>query len=359
MSLTIKKITLLATILLLSLSSCRDGEIINVDGSGEEALKGNSEVATLMQRTATNDGSKDNILDRANCFNLSFPVTVFANGLEITVRSEADLDLVEDIFDALDDDDDEIVLQFPVIIVLSDHSKITINNYDELDKYLDECPGENEFDDDIECIDFVYPINATIFNMNTELTNNITITNDVEMYHFIEDLDDDDVVNMSFPISVVLSDGTMVSIDSLLELEMVIDSAEDDCDEDDDYDYNDDDCLACTTAELIDIFSDCSDWIVNKLEINGDGFEDNFDDFVFTFQSDGTIIVMENINIIIGTWSTTGSGENITVTLNIPGFPEFNKDWILHEIDGDDDEKDVDLRLGDDRLVWESNSCSF
>ena len=359
MSFTIKKISLIVSILLISLASCRDAAIIDVDSTGEPALKANSAVATLMQRTATNDGSKDNILDRANCFNLSFPVTVFANGLEIIVSSEADLDLVEDIFDALDDDDDEIVLQFPVTIVLTDFSKIEINNYDELDKYLDDCQGENEFDDDIECLDFVYPINATIFNTNTELTNNITITNDEDMYHFIEDLDDDDVVNMSFPISVILSDGMVLSIASLSELEMVIDSAKDDCDEDDDYDYNDDDCLTCTTDELIDIFSDCSDWIVNKLEINGNNIEDNFDDFVFTFLSDGTVTILENSNIIAGTWSTTGSGENIIVTLNILGFPEFNKDWNLHEIDGDDDERDIDLRSGNDRLIFESNSCSF
>lgn len=198
MSFLIKKLSLLLTVLLISLFSCRDAEIIDVDGSGDPALKANSEVATLMQRTSKNDGSNDNILDNANCFNLKFPVTVFANGLEIIVNSEADLDLVEDIFDELDDDSDEIVLNFPVIIVFSDFTEVMINNYDELDKYLDDCQGENEYDDDIECLDFVYPINAIIFNTNTELTNNITISNDEAMYHFIEDLDDDDVVTISF-----------------------------------------------------------------------------------------------------------------------------------------------------------------
>ena len=355
MSFSIKKLSLLVTVLLISLSSCRDGEIIDVDGSGESALKANSEVATLMQRTSSNDGSNDNILDNANCFNLKFPVTVFANGLEITVNSEADLDLVEDVFDELDDDSDEIVLNFPVIIVLSDFTEVMINNYDELDKYLDDCQGENEFDDDIECLDFVYPINAIIFNTNTELTNNITISNDEAMYHFIEDLDDDDVVTISFPISVVLSDGTMVSIDSLLELEMVIDSAKDDCDEDDDYDYNDDDCITCTAQLVENIFSTCNSWIVDKLEINDNDLEDLYVAFSFNFSNDGTITVQENANIFNGTWSTSGSGMNMVVVIDIPLLPDFNATWNLHEIHSTTTEDKVDLRLpNDNRLRFES-----
>ena len=354
MSFSIKKLSLLVTVLLISLSSCRNAEIIDVDGSGESALKANSEVASLMQRTSTNDGSKDNILDRANCFNLKFPVTVFANGLEIIINSEADLDKVEDIFDELDDDSDEIVFKFPITIILSDFTEEKIKNYDELDKFLDECNGENEYDDDIECLDFVYPINATIFNTNTELTNNITISSDEAMYHFIEDLDDDDVVTISFPISVVLSDGTVISIGSLMELEMVIEGAEDDCDEDDDYDYNDDDCLACTPQLVENIFSTCSSWIVDKLEINDNDLEDLYEDFRFNFLGDGTIIVLENANIFNGTWSTSGSGMNMVVVIDIPLLPDFNATWNLHEI-STVTEDEVDLRLPNkNRLRFES-----
>lgn len=355
MSFSIKKLSLLLTVLLISLSSCRDAEIIDVDGSGDQALKANSEVATLMQRTSKNDGSNDNILDNANCFNLKFPVTVIANGQMITVTNEDDLDKVEDIFDALDDDTDEIMLNFPITIILSDFTEVIINNEDELDKYLDDCQGENEYDDDIECLDFVYPISGVVFNTDTELTTNITINNDMEMYFFIEDLDDDDVVSINFPISVILADGTTVNIASLSDLEIVIEGAEDDCDEDDDYDYNDDDCLACTPQLVENIFSTCNSWIVDKLEINDNVLEDLYVAFSFNFSNDGTITVQENANIFNGTWSTSGSGMNMVVVINIPLLPDFNASWNLHEIHSTATEDKVDLRLpNDNRLRFES-----
>ena len=355
MSFSIKKLSLFVSVLLISLSSCRDASIIDVDETGESALKANSEVATLMQRTSKNDGSNDNILDNANCFSLKFPVTVFANGLEIIVNSEADLDKVEDIFDDLDDDSDEIVFKFPITIILSDFTEEEINNYNELDKFLDECNGENEYDDDIECLDFVYPISGVVFNTDTELTTNITINNDMEMYFFIEDLDDDDVVSINFPISVILADGTTVSIDSLSDLEMVIEGAEDDCDEDDDYDYNDDDCLACTPQLVENIFSTCNSWIVDKLEINDNDLEDLYVAFSFNFSNDGTISVQENANIFSGTWSTSGSGINMVVVIDIPLLPDFNASWNLHEIHSTATEDKVDLRLpNDNRLRFES-----
>ena len=51
-----------------------------------------------MQRVAINDGSVDNILDRANCFTIKYPVTVNANSEDVTVNNEAELNDVEAMF---------------------------------------------------------------------------------------------------------------------------------------------------------------------------------------------------------------------------------------------------------------------
>ena len=50
--------------------------------------------------------------------------------------------------------------------------KLQINSLDELEDYADDCNDENEDDDDIECMDFVYPITASVFNSNNELDFN-------------------------------------------------------------------------------------------------------------------------------------------------------------------------------------------
>ena len=164
------KIALLFSFVLLVLStSCRTEETEFIQAPPEETLVPNSVVASLMAQTTLNDGSNDNIIDNANCFNIQLPVTVIVNGTEIIVNSEDDYEDIEDIFEEFDDDSDALEIIFPITIVLSDFTEIVINNYTEFYNYSNTCNGENEYDDDIECLDFVYPISASIYNSNNEI----------------------------------------------------------------------------------------------------------------------------------------------------------------------------------------------
>ncbi|MBT8291051.1 MAG: hypothetical protein KJO93_09445 [Muriicola sp.] len=353
----LKLLTVLMFVPLL-LTSCREEESVLIEGPQEEVLKANSVVANLMQRTAMNDGSDDNIVDQANCFSLEFPFTVVVNGMDITVNSEEDLDTVEDILDEFDDDDDTIEIEFPITIILSDFSEVEINSVEEFENYADDCVGENEFDDDIECVDIAYPITFSVFDTNNELIDTITISSDQDLYFFLEELDEDLIVNVEFPITLVLSDGTEVSVANLDQLEDVIDDAEDDCDEDDDYDYNDDDCDNCTTEQLSDFITGCDSWYVKDFERNDMDLDEQYLGYTFTFLSDGTLTADTSMESFLGTWSASGSANAITVTINIPDLPDFNGDWMLHELDQEGDELEVDLRLpNDDELEFRS-SCN-
>ncbi|MFD2564317.1 hypothetical protein [Aquimarina rubra] len=337
------------------LFSCRSEEREFEQAPEEEVLEANSQIANLMQRTSMNDGSLDNILDRSNCFSIQFPVTVTANGLEIIITNEDGLDTVEDIFDELEDDDDTITFSFPIVIILSDFTEVTINNNTELESFSGDCNGEDEEDDDIECIDFQYPITASLFNTNNDLIGDVTITSDNELYDFIDDLEDNIIVNVDFPITVILSDGSTVEINNLIELENVIEDAEDDCDEDDDYDFDDDDCNDCSTDQLSTILTTCTNWIVDKLERNDMDLEDQYSQYVFNFATDGTLTAVSSSDNFSGTWESNGTGNSIVVTVDIPDLVDFNNNWILHEIEQYTNETKVDLRLGDDRLRFESD----
>ncbi len=334
--------------------SCRQEEFEYFPPLDQETLA-NSTLADLLERTALNDGSIDNIIDRSNCFTVQLPVTVNVNGYDILVGSEEDYATIEGIFDEFDDDTDILLISFPISIVFSDFTEVTIADQVELDTFSAGCNGENVADDDIECLDVQYPITASIFNPTTEVFDNLSISNDWQLYHFIDDLKDDDVVNINFPINVVLADGTLRSIGSLTELEEVIDDAKDSCDEDDDFDYNDDDCDNCTTNQLVDVLTGCTNWTVDKLERNDQDLEDTYDGYQFNFAADGTLTAANNGNSFSGTWESSGSGNSISVALNIPNLSDFNANWNLHEIVQDDGENEFDLRLGDDRLRFLSN----
>ena len=89
-------------VLVFSMSACQE-EYEEVGGGNEEqTIAANSSTAILIQNTSSNDGSYDNIVDGASCFAVQFPYTVNVNGVEVTIDSKEDLEVVEEIFDELD-----------------------------------------------------------------------------------------------------------------------------------------------------------------------------------------------------------------------------------------------------------------
>lgn len=337
--------------------SCRDEESELIQAPPEQSLESESEVANLLLNTSLNDGSFDNIIDSASCISVVLPVVVEVNGLEIIVDTPGDFQVIEDIFEEFDDDDDILTIEFPITIVLSDFTEIVVNNTQEFKDFTDECGEENMDDDDIECIDIEYPITASIFNISNELINTTTISNDRDLYDFIEDLSEDIIVNVSFPITVFLYDSTRIEVNNLVELEDVINSAKDACDEDDDNDFDDDDCNKCTNDQLAEVLQSCPGWKVDKLERNQQDKEDLYQSYSFGFFDDGLLTVFNGSDTLSGEWESNGSGNGISVLINVPGLEDFNDTWILHEIENSEDEKQVDLRIGDDRLRFESE-CS-
>merc|ERR1712137_1290055 len=137
--------------------SCQNEETEIINPSNNDIIEGDSVAANLMARMATNDGSVDNIIDYANCLEVVLPVTVTANGITITIQSVADYSQLENILDAFTNDDDAVDITFPITVILNDYTEIVITSQQQLEALIDDCVGENEDDDDIECIDFVYP----------------------------------------------------------------------------------------------------------------------------------------------------------------------------------------------------------
>lgn len=343
---------LLATFLLFSACRTEDEEIITPPE--QQSLEANSNAANLITRVSTNDGSNDNILDNANCINIQLPVTVIIDDLEIIINSEEDFDTIEDIFDEFINDIDELDFVFPITIILSDFTEVTIANEEELLALVEECSGENEVDEDIECIDFQYPITYSIFDQNNELIETVTISNDQEHYEFIENLDDTDIITINFPLTLILSDGNTVTVTNILDLEEVIEDAIDDCDEDDDNDIDDDDCEDCTNDTLVDALESCGNgFIVDEFIIGDIDNTEQYEDYVFEFNPNGVVIVEADGEVFEGTWSFDGEGNDSTIEISIPGLDDFNDVWEVIEIENEDEEVEITITNGNDYIVFE------
>ncbi|MDY0781544.1 hypothetical protein [Tenacibaculum sp. IB213877] len=320
-----KKFLFLKVLALFVLVSCQK-EVVNIVNPTEEAIiKQNSTTATLMSRTATNDGSEDNIIDYANCLEVALPVTVTANGITITIESVEDYSVLEDILDEFTNDDDDVVITYPITVVLADYTEIVLNNQDELEAAIEGCLGENEEDDDIECIDFKYPISFSIYNAEFQVVETKTINNDEELYHFIESLDGPILASLNFPVSLVTATGEIIVVSNNQELDEALTNAIDACDEDDDYDYNDDDS-DCTESYVDELLMTCH-WVA--VSYNGDDQLAGYDVY---FKENQRLVVAGNGGEFEGVWSTTQNSNGVSVEISQLGggtHQDFNGVWSV------------------------------
>ncbi len=356
MKVTTKFFTFLLLILITTITSCREEEFAFEGVAPEQSLSAGSNVANLLVRTSFNDGSKDNIIDQASCISLQLPVNVLVNGTEVMVNTEDDFDLIEDIFEQNDDDTDSLVIVFPVTIIFPDFSDELVFNANELEEFVADCSGENQVDGDIECIDLVYPVSISIFNSNTEEINTVTLPNDRALFNFVSALQNTDVVNIKFPISLVRTDGMELIATDLESLENHIENANGTCDEDDDNDYNDDDCSDCDPTQLENVFASCTEWVVDGVIRNDTNLTNVYTDLSFSFQFDGTLVVNTATETLIGNWTASGSGNLINVEISVEGLDDFNGIWLLNEIASENSQGRVIMIIGEDVLRFD-NAC--
>ena len=313
----------------LSFNSCQDEFEVISTGEEPQAIMANSSTAVLVQKTATRDGSFDNIVDGASCIDIKFPYTVEVNGLELTINSREDLYLIEEIFDEIDDDDDFLEILFPITITSGDFTEITINGIDDLRELAAECKEGGE-DDDIECVDFVYPMTLFTFDINLEQTGSVIVESDKDLRIFFGGLDDNDLVSFDFPITLELYDETKVEVNNNEELARVIENAKDACDEDDDDDYNDDDF----DEERFEVYLTKCPWLVKEINRNDVNQTEQYVDYLFNFMEDGNVNVKDRAGLnITGTWSSSVGDNGAVLTMDFETLVDFTLEWQVYEID--------------------------
>lgn len=322
---------LLPLFALIMFTSCQK-EVVEVTNPNEaEALVANSELTTLISSTSKMDGSKDNIIDRASCMSVELPVTVIANGLEITIDSEEDYRVIKAIFDEFEDDQDSLQIIFPITIVLADHTEIVVENRVALQNLAAECQGENQPDDDIECIDFQYPISFSVYNTDFQVINNVTIENDRQLFRFIHRVKQGEVfASLDFPVTMELADGSTVVVHNNMELQNTINDAKDSCNEDDNNNFHDHDF---TLDRLNSLLVTCP-WVVHDFDRNAVNLTDQYREFVMSFKEDGVVKVRaRNGDVLTGKWTTRLTDNGALIKLEFDSLVDFSLEWYVYDIE--------------------------
>ena len=327
----IKSLLLLPLFALLMLTSCQE-EVVQITLPDEaEALTATSQLTALMSSASTMDGSFDNIIDRASCLSIELPVTVVVNGLEIIIDSKEDYKVIEAIFNEFEEDEDKLEIIFPITIITANHDDIVINNADELEQFVKECKGENEEDDDIECIDFKYPISFSVYDTNFQIIDIISVNNDRELHKFLKRVKNSEfLASINFPVTMVLADGTEIIVNNNEELQNTINDAKEACDEDDDNDYGDDDF----TKERLDEYLQICPWVVHEFKRNNQDNTAEYKEYALNFKEDGVVKMRaKNGDILTGTWSTRVTDRGALLKLEFDTLADFTLEWIVYDIE--------------------------
>ncbi len=330
--LTFFKFALLAVFSLYLFTRCQQEVEEIIEPPNDQVITGDSIVANLVQRTALRDGSSDNIVDGSSCTSLELPISVVVNGLEMVLDSEDDFFTVEHIVDKFDNDEDYIEIIFPVKVILADHSVLELNNEDDLANLIAECT-ENSVDDDIECVDFKFPLSISIYNSDNQVSDVITLNEDSELYQFIHNLKETDFASINFPITLVVAEGDEMVIHNNDELEDALINAIDACDEDDDNDHNDDDV---DDSELINVLID-GHWEISEHVMNSVSNTAGFAGYIFTFFEDGRAKALKGDSFIEGKWDSNGDDGTLELELDFGANSPFNnlqRNWDILEFDG-------------------------
>lgn len=216
------KLTPYALLLMICLiiMACQEEERVSI--APTDNIPKDSQLAKAMQNVVTHDGSYDDVVDLGNCYSINLPYSIVLNTVEVVI------DEIDDYANIGEQDDIQII--YPITITTHDHVKEFVLNDSELAVYAASCVTD---DDDIECIDFLYPIGLSLFNTETNSINTLEMGHDSEFYKFMQDADEKILLSINYPIQLRLHNEVDINATHNTELLNEILNAAGACDEND------------------------------------------------------------------------------------------------------------------------------
>lgn len=311
---------LLMSVTAIVFISCQNEETLVIQDTTQN-LTAISPLTGLISRVSQNPTSKDNVLDNSSCFNVQLPVTVIVNGTHITVSNQDDYIKVQAALDAFSNDDDIVNFVYPITIQYQNFKTELIINPNQLEDVIDNCDDDDGFDE-IDCLHINYPIKINIYNADNQIANTITIQNNKDLYNFLKDIESNVFISINYPVSITNFKGQNVVITNNSDFENNIETSIKDCNNN---------SVGGGNLNFTSILKDGTwhvSYFFNKIDETS-----NYNGYNFTFNSNGTVVVIKEKNTIAGNWSTfINSGQDIfLLKFDDSKLDELEDDWKITE----------------------------
>ncbi len=305
-------------ILVICTFSCqKDSQ--SVDVNTQNTFTKSNPISSLILRVAQYPTALDNVIDGSSNFSIKLPIQITLDGYSLTVSSSSDFATVQDIKDYSNYDSDTVYIQLPFTIIYPNFQQVVITSQQQFDSIISQNSSTVNLPE-IDCINFNYPVLINKFNTNNQIESNLTIHNDNEMYNFVLNLLNDEIVGIVYPLTLTNSNNQSVTITSNTQLEDAINNVIGTCDS-----------SITNTASLSSILSSGT-WHVSYYYDDYDN-TNYFNGYNYTFNSNGSMLIQKNNTQNTGSWDihTLSNYQRLDLNCNNSYLYELNQQWRVME----------------------------
>lgn len=308
----------LILLFVFSFFSCQD-ENETIILNPLESLTTATPLYSLLSRVTQNPTSYDNIIDHTSCFSIKFPVNVIANSQSVYLTSAADISFVNAIFNQSSNDIDTVICVYPITIIYKNFQEVVVHNDQEFHNLRENCEIDEAFDE-INCIDFNYPIALNLYESNLQTSSFFDLKNDRELYNFLESLTSNQVYSMVYPISLLKTNGQTIVTNSSKELTNVLENSIPDCNN------------TSNPLSLSDVIIN-GNWRVSYFLHETENQTLYYNGYTFIFYNNGSVIATKNSVSTSGTWNIYSSYgvSKMNIDFDNSKLDELEKDWKVIE----------------------------
>jgi hypothetical protein len=317
------------SLICITIFGCQKEESETI-GTRDTSLNKNSALTNRLGKASQATTSNDNVLDGTSAYSVKLPVTITLNGQVIVVTSESQFTAIQANKDASASDDDIVKFTFPITIILRNYQEVVINNQDDLDDI------EEDEDDisEVDCVTIIYPITINLYNTNNQIASSLTIQNDSQLINFIKNITSTTIYELKYPVQVKDANNVTLNITSNEQFIDVIDDSILDCG-----------LNAGNVTGFEDILKS-GQWKITFFNDDDDDETAQYVGYVFTFNADKTISIINGAQNSSGTWNFfLDSGVyKLDLTFADSNLGELIEDWMLLEFNN----SKIDLKVSDD-----------